>query len=167
MWAKCLRLITMAKRHLNSIPKEALGVSCPIFWFCCATCRGWLNWLCFFLFFICFYFSIYLGSAGSSLRHMDLLVVACGLLVVAWGLLSCSMQTLSCGMWTLSCGMHAASSSPTRDWTRAPCIGSTESYPLDHQGSPGFVFIKKSYCPVFIRCRLVFNWCLRIYGEQK
>ena len=27
-------------------------------------------------------------------------------------------------------------SSMTRDWTCAPCIGSTESQPLDHQGSP-------------------------------
>ena len=27
-------------------------------------------------------------------------------------------------------------SSPTRDQTHAPCIGSTESQPLDHQGSP-------------------------------
>ena len=35
----------------------------------------------------------------------------------------------------LSWGIHAGSSSPTRDRTRAPCIGSTESYPLDHQGS--------------------------------
>ena len=32
--------------------------------------------------------------------------------------------------------MHVGSSSLTRDRTRAPCIGSTESYPLDHQGSP-------------------------------
>ena len=27
-------------------------------------------------------------------------------------------------------------SSPTRDWTHAPCIGSPESQPLDHQGIP-------------------------------
>ena len=37
---------------------------------------------------------------------------------------------------SFSHGMHVGSSSPTRDRTRAPCIGSTESYPLDHQGSP-------------------------------
>ena len=36
----------------------------------------------------------------------------------------------------LSCGMHAGSSSLTRDRTWAPCIGSAESYPLDHQGYP-------------------------------
>ena len=52
--------------------------------------------------------------------------------------LSCSMQDLflvaACGL--LSCSMNAGSSYPTRDQTRAPCIGSTESYPLDHQGSP-------------------------------
>ena len=49
----------------------------------------------------------------------DLLVAACGL---------------------LSCGMHAGSSSPTRDRTWAPCTGSSESYPLDHRGSPPFFF---------------------------
>ena len=27
-------------------------------------------------------------------------------------------------------------SSPTRDWTLTPCSGSTESYPLDSQGTP-------------------------------
>ena len=46
------------------------------------------------------------------------------------------MGSFSCGMWTLSCSMRAGSSSPTRNQTRAPCIGSAESYPLGHQGSP-------------------------------
>ena len=32
------------------------------------------------------------------------------------------------GMWDPS--------SPTRDLTRASCLGSVESYPVDHQGSP-------------------------------
>ena len=31
---------------------------------------------------------------------------------------------------------HVGSSSLTRDWTQAPCIGSTESQPQDHQWSP-------------------------------
>ena len=57
---------------------------------------------------------------------MSFLVVACGL--------------LGCGMQTLSCGMHAGSSSLTRDQTQAPCIGSVESYPLDHQGSAHYHF---------------------------
>ena len=39
--------------------------------------------------------------------------------------------------------MHVGSSSPTRDRTWAPCIGSMESYPLDHQGSP--------YHPLFLK----------------
>ena len=43
---------------------------------------------------------------------------------------------LSCGMRTLRCGMHVGSSSLSRDWSRAPCLGSVESYPLHHQGSP-------------------------------
>ena len=44
----------------------------------------------------------------------------------------------------LSCGMHVGSSSLTRDRTLAPCIGSVESYPLDHQGSPPH-YIYSSY----------------------
>ena len=36
----------------------------------------------------------------------------------------------------LSCGISVGSSSTTRDRTRAPCVGSAESYPLDHQGRP-------------------------------
>ena len=55
--------------------------------------------------------------------------LSCGIFIAACGL-------LSYGMRTLSCSMHAGSSSLTRDQTWAPCIGSTESYPLDHQGSP-------------------------------
>ena len=33
-----------------------------------------------------------------------------------------------CGLWGLS--------SPTRDWTRAPCTGNVESEPLDSRGRP-------------------------------
>ena len=45
----------------------------------------------------------------------------------------------------LSCAMHAGSSYPTREQTWAPCTGSVESYPLDHQGSPkGFLKSKAS-----------------------
>ena len=40
----------------------------------------------------------------------------------------------------LSYSMHAQSRSPTRDGTRAPCIGSTEPYPLDHKGSLSLSF---------------------------
>ena len=42
----------------------------------------------------------------------------------------------SCGMRTLSCDVHVGSSALTRDRTWAPCIGSAESSPLCHQGSP-------------------------------
>ena len=53
---------------------------------------------------------------------------------------SCGMWDLHCGMRALSCSMHVGSSSLARDRTQAPCIGSTESYPLDHQGSPMTAF---------------------------
>ena len=59
------------------------------------------------------------------------LVAACGIFFLV-----AARTLLSCGIRTLSCSMHAGSSSLTRDWTWAPCIGSTESYPLDHQGHP-------------------------------
>ena len=59
--------------------------------------------------------------------------------------LSWGTGDLCCGMQALSCGMHAGSSSLTRDQTRAPCIGSTESYPLDQQGSPlKFAFLREA-----------------------
>ena len=89
--------------------------------------------------------NIYLfGYTGSQLWQE-------GSLVVSHWLLSCSSRALqlwltsslvaacrllSCGMQTLSCSMHVGSSSLTRDRTQAPCIGSMESYPLCHQGSP-------------------------------
>ena len=50
------------------------------------------------------------------------------------------MPSLGCGMWTQL--QHVESSSLTRDRTQAPCIGSTESCPLDHQGSPSQYFLK-------------------------
>ena len=73
--------------------------------------------------------------AGSCCGMQDLSVPACGLL-------SCSMQTLSCGM-------HAGSSFPVRDRTRPPCTGSTESYPLDHQGSPCLCYFFCNFLPFF------------------
>ena len=43
--------------------------------------------------------------------------------------------SLSCGMQDLYL-QHSGSSSPTRDPIQVPCIGSMQSWPLDHQGSP-------------------------------
>ena len=53
----------------------------------------------------------------------------CRVLVAACRLLSCST-------WTLSCDTRVGSTSLTRYQTRTPCVGSVESYLLDHQGSP-------------------------------
>ena len=63
--------------------------------------------------------------------------------------LSCRTGDLPCGMpGDLSCGTHAGSSSLTRDRTWVPCIGSVESYPLDHAGSPK---VKTFICfPVYL-----------------
>ena len=60
-----------------------------------------------------FFLFLFLKVFIYSLRLHQVLVVACG----------------------LSYGTHVGSSSPTTDRTWAPCIGSVESYPLDHQGS--------------------------------
>ena len=63
--------------------------------------------------------------------------------------LSCGMQDLRCGVWASQLWhadsqlWHVGSSSLTRDRTWAPCIGSVESYPLDHQGSPCCSFLSK------------------------
>ena len=46
------------------------------------------------------------------------------------------LQVLVVAGRLLSCGMHVGSSSLTSNRTQAPCIGSAESYPLRHQGSP-------------------------------
>ena len=46
-----------------------------------------------------------------------------------------STQDLCCGMWDIYL-QHVGSSSSTRGWTRAPCIGRVESQPQDRQGSP-------------------------------
>ena len=58
------------------------------------------------------------------------------ILILAAPGLSCGTRDLRCSTQALSCCVHAGSSSPTGDRTWAPCIGSAESYPLDHQGSP-------------------------------
>ena len=54
-----------------------------------------------------------------------------------------AMQGLSCSMQDLLvavCGIYSL----TRDRTQAPCIGSMESSPLDHQGSPLAMVLKPS-----------------------
>ena len=45
----------------------------------------------------------------------------------------------------LTCNMHLRSSSLTRDGTQASCIGSMESYSLDHQGSPEIFVSLQTY----------------------
>ena len=54
-----------------------------------------------------------------------------------------------CAMWDLS--------SPTRDQTYAPCSGSTESQPLDLQGSAGKVFLAMPVDNMDIKAELVAN----------
>ena len=71
---------------------------------------------------------LYVCESVSVSLSLFFLIWLCWVLVAAGG-------PLSCGMRTISCSTHAGSSSPTRDRTWAPCIGSAESYPLDHQGS--------------------------------
>ena len=57
-------------------------------------------------------------------------------------------------IFVAACGTYARSSSPTGDWTWAACIGSTESYPLDYQGSPCTLSLR--LC-VFLYCKASHN----------
>ena len=91
-------------------------------------------------------------------------------------------------MLTLSCSMYVGSSSLTRDRTLAPCIGSMESYALDHQESPFcsffivlFIFFLLScknsfylgysffvmYMQVFYPTLWPFNFLLGVFGKAE
>ena len=68
---------------------------------------------------------LYLAAPGLSCRSQDLCP-------------HCSMWDLR--LWPMNSQLqHMASSSLPRDGTWAPCIGSVESCPLDHQGNPRLV----------------------------
>ena len=70
-------------------------------------------------------------------KNMYLCIWLHGVLVVACRIFSCNMRTQV---------RHVGSSSLTRDQTCAPCIGSSESQPLDQQGRPYLAFLKLG-CP--------------------
>ena len=70
-------------------------------------------------------YKTYLRSL-SCLKNLSLIWLH-RVLVVACGIFSFGMQTPSYSI---------GSSSPPRDRTWAPCIGSVESFPLDHQRRP-------------------------------
>ena len=100
---------------------------------------------------ICTYF-IFLKLIYLLFCLLQTLVVVCGLLVVACGLLVAACRLLSCSM-------NVGSSSLTRHWTHAPCIGSAESYPLDHQGSPWwFVHILKDLFLCILHFKVYCKW---------
>ena len=80
-----------------------------------------LNYLHCVLSLFIFLIFIYLASSSLSCGKLDL---CCG--------------TRACGIF--SCSMHVGSSSLTRDPTQTPCIGSMDSQPMDHQGSPCIIF---------------------------
>ena len=65
------------------------------------------------------------------------------LFMLCWVLVAvCGIFVVACGL--LGCRMHAGPCSPIRYQTQAPCIGSVESYPLDHQGSPSSFTFKEN-----------------------
>ena len=55
-----------------------------------------------------------------------------------------------CGLWDLS--------SPTRNWTWAPCSGSAESEPLGNQGSPPKEFFKPRFLILHHYLIFHFHW---------
>ena len=75
------------------------------------------------------------------LKIICLFIWLCWALVMAFGIfnLCCSIRIFSCGMQTQL--WHVGSSSLTRDQSSVPCIGSTESQPLDHQEVPLIVIL--------------------------
>ena len=77
------------------------------------------NWLLFAP--LCFYLFIYLFYFVIIIFNIYLFIWLRWVSVTA-------RRIFSCGMRDLSCGTHVRSSCLTRDGTRAPCIGSTESY---------------------------------------
>ena len=70
-----------------------------------------------YLFMYLFIYFTYFGCAGSSLWRSGF--SSCSALALEHTGSVVAARGLSCGMWDLS--------SPTRDWTQGPCIGSTES----------------------------------------
>ena len=61
------------------------------------------------------------------------------ILVTAW-----EIFTLHCGIQDLQL-QHVGSSSQTMDRTQAPCLGSLESYLLDHQGNPPPLTLNRTF----------------------
>ena len=91
-----------------------------------------------FFFFFFFKFIDLFGCAGSQLWHVGSLVAACGLLVAA-------------------CGIQF----PDQGLNLAPCIGSAESQPLDHQESSSAGSFSLLHCLQYF---IVFN---SIFQNQK
>ena len=79
------------------------------------------------------------------------------LFVVVWLWLYLSQQffnlLLKKNFWLccVACGISYL----TRDWTHAPCSGSTESYPLDHQGSSCLSALWNSHFIHFLQLKLL------------
>ena len=95
-----------------------------------------------------FIYFIYLTAPGLSFGTRDLCCCLQDLRCSVWDLQLWHAGSFSCGMGDLfSCSMQdlqlrrVGSCSLTRDQTLAPCIGSVECQPLDHQGSPLMIAI--------------------------
>ena len=72
----------------------------------------------------------------------------------------------SCSVWVQL--RHGDRSSLTRDQTWVPCIGTTESYPLDYQGSPqrNFLCLNFSCCKIWISLHsLVLNQGMFLFAH--
>ena len=92
-----------------------------------------------------------------------------------WVLVEVSMIFIvTCGLLSLS--IPEGSSFLTRDQTRAPCTGSMESYPVDHQDSEETKIERDTYIPMFTaelftivrtwkqpRCPLTDEWIKKLW----
>ena len=73
-------------------------------------------------------------------KNMYLFIWLCQVLMAACRVCRVCNSVAGCGIGSL-----------TRDQTRAPCIGSVESQPLDHQGSPISLFLWGRSCKSFLQ----------------
>ena len=74
------------------------------------------------------------GDSSVMMKYASLFIYYY-LFWLCWVFIVVQCTGLAVTIRGLSCGMRGLSSS-TRDQTWALCIGSTDSFPLDHQGSP-------------------------------
>ena len=113
---------------------------------------------------ISLYYSVgpfWLFSYYLRVCFMFIYLAALGLSCTTWALRSSLRRegSFSCGLWTLSWDIRDLVPWPGIE--PRPLIGSLESYPLDHWGSP-YYLCWCSHCPFFWPVRFDWGWLLSV-----